>query len=264
MEQLYMAGTAHPDLEALFQFYEQLLRIQFAFKAHLRKDRHLEYMEGKEIDLNRMASGIPQVSFDDLQIKTVPFIDLYSDIATLLLREARYPPSDKGEPQPEAILARMREIFDNSAPLVGAGQPTDVIRTTTGLVLAPFVQLAAERTMPRLPQDLWHRGYCPVCGGTPSFAGVHSEAGFRTLLCSRCHAEWRFRRMGCPFCLERDHQTFYPGEEGRYRLYVCEACHRYLKSLDMRESSSECCLPIEALITVFMDVAAQEKGYLFF
>ena len=204
------------------------------------------------------------MSFDELRMETAPFIDLYSDIASLLIRDAGVLPPDNGEPQQETILAHAREIYTSKVPLVGASQPMDVIRTASGLVMAPYLQLACECMMPRIAQDAWHRGHCPICGGAPSFAVVHAEPAFRTLLCSRCNGEWRFRRMGCPFCLERDHQTYYPAEKGGYRLYVCEACHRYLKSLDMQESASERCLPVETLATVAMDVAAREKGWLFF
>lgn len=264
LDHLHKAGNAHPHLEALFHFYEQLFQIQFALKARLKENDHAGYPVDHEIDLVRLAAGIPQVGFDELHMEAALFVDPYRDIAALLVRDTGCLPPDNGEPQPETILAHAREIFNSRVPLVGAAQPADLIRTASGLVLAPYVQLVCERIMPRITQGAWHRGYCPVCGGTPSFAVMHAEPGFRTLLCSRCNAEWRFRRMGCPFCMERDHQTYYPSEEGGYRLYVCEACHRYLKSLDMRESASERCLPVETLATVSMDVAARGKGCLFF
>ncbi|MDI6725426.1 MAG: formate dehydrogenase accessory protein FdhE [Smithellaceae bacterium] len=264
LEHLHKARNAHPHLEALFHFYDQLFQLQFAFKARLKETYPATYPAGNEIDLTRLASGIPQVSFDELQMEAAPFVDLYRDIAALLIGHTGYLPPDNGEPQPETILAQAREILDSRAPLVGAGQPADLIRAASGLVLAPYLQLACERIMPRISQDEWHRGYCPVCGGAPSFAVLYAEPGFRTLLCSRCNGEWRFLRMGCPFCMERDQQTYYPGEEGRYRLYVCEVCHRYLKSREMPESASERCLPVESLATVAMDVAAQGKGCLFF
>lgn len=264
LEHLNKAKTAHPHLETLIRFYEQLFQIQFAFKARLRDDNHIGYLEDNDIDLARLASGFSQVSLDDLRLEAAPFIDLYRDIVPLLIRHMGYLPPKNGEPQQEMILAHAREIFDSKVPLVGSGQPADLIRIASGLVLAPFLQLACEYLMPRITQSAWHRGHCPICGGAPSFAVVHAEPGFRTLLCSRCNGEWRFRRMGCPFCLERDHQTYYPSEKGGYRLYVCEACHRYLKSLDLQEAISERCLPVETLVTLSMDVAAQEKGWLFF
>ena len=264
LEHLCQARAAHPHLETLFHFYEQLFQIQLTFKARLREDRHLGYLEEKEIDPDRLASGVPQVSFDELRMEASPLIDLYGDIAALLIRDTECLAPDNREPQPETILAHAREIFTSTVPLVGSGQPADVIRTASGLALAPYLQLACEHLMPRIPQSDWHRGHCPICGGAPSFAVVHAAPDFRTLLCSRCNGEWRFRRMGCPFCMEREHQTYYPTESGDYRLYVCEACHRYLKSLDLQESDSERCLPVETLSTVSMDLAAREKGWLFF
>lgn len=264
LEHLGKAGSTHPHLEALFRFYEELYGLQFAFKARLKGDGYAAYHAGMDVDLDHLSSGIPQVGFDELHMEVTPFIDLYSDIAAMLIRDTEYPPTDCGEPQPQTILTHARTIYESGAPLVGSGQPTDVIRAASGLVIAPYVQLASEQIMPRITQAAWHRGYCPICGGAPSFAVVHTEPGFRILLCSRCNGEWHFRRMGCPFCMERDHQTYYPGESGGYRLYVCEACHRYLKTLDTEMSAAERCLPVEALATVSMDVAAQEKGCLFF
>lgn len=264
LEHLHKARNAHPHLEALFHFYEQLFQLQFAFKSRLKEIDQNTYRIDKKIDLNRLAAGIPQVSFDELAMETTPFIDLYRDIAALLTGHTEYLPPANGEPPPESILALAREIMDSRAPLVGGGQPADGTRTACGLVLAPYLQLASERIMPRLKPDEWHRGYCPVCGGAPSFAVLYAEPGFRTMLCSRCNGEWRFLRLGCPFCLERDHQTYYPAEEGGYRLYVCEVCQRYLKSLEMPDPASERCLPVENLATVAMDVAAREKGCLFF
>ena len=43
LEHLYKARTAHPDLEALFHFYEQLFQVQFTFKARLKDDHHPGY-----------------------------------------------------------------------------------------------------------------------------------------------------------------------------------------------------------------------------
>jgi hypothetical protein len=264
LKYLKKAKTAHADLIALFDFYEQLFQFQLTFKSRLNEEYQPGYWEDKEIDLNRLASGIPQVSFDELQMQAAPFIELFRNIAPLFMQYTGYHPPDTDDPQPKTILDQAREIYNSGVPLVGAGPSEDMIKAVSGLVLAPYVQLACERIMPRITQEAWHRGHCPVCGGAPSFALLHGEPTVRTLLCSRCYAEWRFRRFGCPYCLERDHQTYYPTENGGYRLYVCEACNRYLKSLDLQESPLEPCLPVEMLATVAMDVAAQKKGWLFF
>ena len=264
LEYLRKAKTTHRHLDALIRFYEQLFQLQFAFKARLKDDRYREHFEGRQIDPARLAAGFPQLGLDELRMEATPVMDLYRDIVPLLTRHMGFPGSDHGEPQEATILRRAQEIFERKVPLVGAGQPEDLIGVASGLVLAPYLQLACEYLMPRITQSAWHRGHCPVCGGGPSLAVVLADPGFRTLFCSRCNGEWLFRRMGCPFCLDRDRQTYYPSEKEGYRLYVCEACHRYLKSLESTGAASERCLPAEALLTVSMDVAAREKGWLFF
>jgi formate dehydrogenase maturation protein FdhE len=261
LDHLRKARTRHASLADLLNFYEQLFQAQFDFKALLRKEYKPEYLRAKGINHAHLAEGIPQITFDELHLEEAPFFNLYKSIVELLNLRADSPLAGKKWPMPEMVAGYAREIFDSRGPLVGSSAPAEWIRTASGFVLAPYLQTACEFIMPRITQSAWHRGYCPVCGGVPAFAALHPDFGSRTLLCSRCHGEWRFRRVGCPFCLESDQQTYYPGEEGRYRLYVCGACHRYLKTLDVRQEACDLCLPVECLVTVSMDISAQEKGY---
>ncbi len=92
-------------------------------------------------------------------------------------------------------------------------------------------------------------------------AALHTESGARILLCPRCNGEWRYKRVGCPFCEGGEPQIYYASEDERYRLYLCDSCRRYLKTVDLEKTGSDICLPVECLLTVSMDLAAQEKGY---
>lgn len=264
LECLRKTKTNHPHLEELFQLYEQLFILQFTFKAGLRGRGEGFCPEGKEIDAVGLWEGIPQVTFDELGLGDGPALELYKSLEALLTRSAVPLPPGDIEPTPARIRGKAREIFAGRGPLLaGASQLDDRIKMISGFVLAPYLQLACEWIMPHIQQqDSWHRGYCPVCGGVPAFAAMHDDSSPRTLLCSRCNGEWSFRRFGCPFCLERDQQTYYPGEEGSYRLYVCGSCRRYIKSIDTRGSAEKHCLPVEVLATVSMDIAARNKGFL--
>jgi formate dehydrogenase maturation protein FdhE len=55
--------------------------------------------------------------------------------------------------------------------------------------------------------------------------------------------------------------SYYPSEDEKYRLYVCQNCQRYLKTIDMRKTLGQVLFPVERIITVGLDVAAQEEGY---
>ena len=94
-------------------------------------------------------------------------------------------------------------------------------------------------------------------------AALERQAGRRRLICSQCDSEWAFRRLGCPFCGSEDpgQLSYYPTEDNIYRLTVCEQCRRYLKTIDLREAAGERYLTAERILTVSMDVAAEEAGY---
>jgi len=129
--------------------------------------------------------------------------------------------------------------------------------------LHPFLRAYAEALAPVVDDGLWYHGRCPVCGGQPDFALLETGSGARHLLCSRCDTQWLFRRMECPFCnnTEPNKLIYYPSEDEVYRLYVCQVCNRYLKTIDMRQVARGVILPVERIITVAMDVAAREAGY---
>jgi FdhE protein len=80
-------------------------------------------------------------------------------------------------------------------------------------------------------------------------------------MCSRCAALWSYRRIGCPFCAAEERPVFYSGEDGLHRLYVCQVCKGYLKATDLREARRVVHPMVERLLTVGMDLAAQQEGY---
>lgn len=114
-----------------------------------------------------------------------------------------------------------------------------------------------------MDQERWRRNYCPICGGHPDFAFLEKELGARWLLCSRCDTEWLFQRLQCPYCGNQTQKdlAYFTDDEGLYRLYVCEQCHKYIKAIDLRVAKSDILLPLERLFTLDMDRQAQEKGY---
>jgi len=129
--------------------------------------------------------------------------------------------------------------------------------------LHPFLEAYAEALRPLVKEDLWRRGRCPVCDGEPDFAYLARESGGRGLLCSRCDTQWLYKRLECPFCgnTKRESLAYYPSEDNRYRLYVCDKCKRYLKAIDLREVGETPLLPVERIVTIDMDLAARENGY---
>lgn len=143
------------------------------------------------------------------------------------------------------------------------GLHSELLAFVLNNALHPFLRAHAEVLAPLVDDSLWYRGYCPVCGGQPDFAILEAGSGARRLLCSRCDSQWLFRRLECPFCgaTEPHKLSYYLSEDEVYRLYVCEVCKRYLKTIDLRQVARKVIPPVERIITVAMDVAAREAGY---
>lgn len=153
----------------------------------------------------------------------------------------------------------------NENPSVDSSLLTFVLRQT----LRPFLQAAVRSLQPLTPKPhpptTAHKPTCPMCGGPPDFAALVAEKQDgehgRQLLCARCDTEWGYKRGGCPFCEATGQWAYFPGENEVFRLYVCDACHRYLKTVDWRQTFTHRLLPVERVLTVNMDVAAAGAGY---
>lgn len=124
--------------------------------------------------------------------------------------------------------------------------------------LHPFLRTYAQVVAPFIDTSIWYRAYCPVCGGRADFAALAKETGARLLLCARCDFEWFYWRGVCPFCEcdDPDQQKYFLSDDQVYRLYVCEKCHRYIKTIDLRRVGDERFLPVERILTLDLDLAA--------
>jgi hypothetical protein len=153
-------------------------------------------------------------------------------------------------------------VVDYLRPNGSAASPGDLPTFILGQALRPFLWPAAAELVPLAGDAPWYRSWCPVCGGEPDMAGL-AGSGERWLLCSRCDTEWRYQRLGCPFCANTNHSTlaYYAGGADTRRLYVCEVCRRYLKTVDQRERWQVHPLAAERVLTAGMDVAAVQAGY---
>jgi FdhE protein len=267
LQALSAARTEHQELADLLDFYGELYRVQFEAKASVPEPELRDEMAVHW----RLEGGIPQLTFDQLAIEPGPFADLAAEIREVLMRHNPSWELEDKDQTPEQLVALARHVFETwdtlTSPRAVSGsdeedaQQVPPSALTVGFALAPYLQKAAETILPRLDLERWVQGYCPVCGGRPNFSLLEAKRGARRLMCSRCNSIWHYSRVGCPFCKSKEKQTYFSGEDGIYRLYVCPDCHRYLKTIDLRELERSVEPIVERLLTVGMDLAAQEEGY---
>lgn len=138
------------------------------------------------------------------------------------------------------------------------------LRFLLASALVPLAARFANKAATLLTDaPIWERGRCPICGHLPSLSAL-GEKGTRTLICSFCQYQWAVPRIFCPACETRDSGAiayFFNQEEAEYRVYTCEACRFYLKTVDLSLLERPIYPPAEVLLTLHLDIQAQEQGF---
>lgn len=164
-----------------------------------------------------------------------------------------------------AVLRRDGEALADAAGLVGISP--SLLRFAVAHALHPVLSPLREALAPRVRQDLWMRGHCPVCGGEPDMGRlVKDPQGARILHCPACGMEWRHRRIVCPHCANEDHtkmEVLFAEVGSPARVEACKACGRYLKEKDERKLAEGVVVNIaaEEIVSLDLDLAAEEAGY---
>jgi formate dehydrogenase maturation protein FdhE len=112
-------------------------------------------------------------------------------------------------------------------------------------------------------------GACPRCGGLPQLsyltdAGETLVSGPRLLLCCRCGDSWLYPRMTCAGCGEQSTNRlpiFADAERFPHlRADACEACRRYLITIDLRKDP-EAVPVVDELVALPLDLYVKERRF---
>jgi FdhE protein len=266
--QLRAAQAQHPELADHLNLHADLLAAGMAAAVSVT----VPEVSAEEAQA-RCAAGAPLLRAQDIPLNSTSLWQTFERVCAIASQ--RRPdlagPFDEllalSQNAPCRLKASMRRylvVGEVETGAAGLTQQEELLVFAFSYTLRPVLRACAERLAPQLSQELWQRGACPICGGEPDFALLDDKAGTRYLVCSRCDTRWLYPRVKCPFCDTSDPSdlAYYPWEDGRYRLYTCGACRRYLKAMDMRQAGAQG-MPAEVarVLTVDMDVAAREEGY---
>lgn len=130
--------------------------------------------------------------------------------------------------------------------------------------LQPSLQAIASRLKNLIHEELWGKGYCPICGSSPFLSELRGEGGERIFFCSFCGHEWKGRRLFCPFCENTNPQSLryhYLEKESEYRIDLCDKCKRYIKTIDTRKLEGVIIPEVEDIATLHLDILAEEDGF---
>ena len=253
-------------LPELMQFYHRILQIQAGVGNQLEKPS--PGLTG-DTATERLGQGKALLQASEFTFDWTLFQNTLREVTDVFSEFSHFfdlTPETFRESPPEQLVSRDSiEAWYVGEDLPPAGAISqDIIRELIHAAVRPFLMNYAGTLIGFVEQENWRRNYCPICGGNADFAYLEPENGARWLLCSRCDTEWLYRRLQCPYCQNQDQNGlfFYSDDDEVYRLYVCEKCKHYLKTIDLRKTKSETNVSLERLLTYELDAQAREYGYL--
>ncbi len=252
LQALEAAREEYPDQAHWFDFHRRLLAAQWMAEKSLSPLTNPVTPERVEA---RREAHQPVFLFDELEVDWPVMQRLLDRVGELAARHwPDWTRAAQLEARPDLVCAWYQ------------GQESLEPRTAFLLTeaLRPFLHRAAAAAGPYLPAEGYQNwGWCPLCAGEPDLATLDQETGARRLFCNRCDTGWRYMRIGCPFCgTDNPYElAYYLSSDPVYRVYVCECCRRYLKTLDLRQARRPFYLAVERVRTAGLDLAAQEAGY---
>lgn len=253
------AKTSHPHLATLLELDEKIREVRD--EVGKRLEPHIAKKISPALVRKKLEVGEPLIAISEMEIDWEAFSLLLQRIGSVLAGH-----SPEAAQSVEDFVSRYGDDRNSILRLAASqsGEEDEFAQFLVINALKPFLDREREALLPLVDQELWIRRYCPVCGGTPDFSLLEDEVGIRSLVCSRCDAKWRYKRLECPFCGTEDASklAYYPSKDKTYRLYVCDNCKHYLKALDLRVTPGEPDIGIERLITLDLDIAAQEAEYI--
>jgi len=144
-----------------------------------------------------------------------------------------------------------------------AGLPAHLAGFLAHAGLRPALETFFSRVR-TLPEGSWDRGFCPWCGGLPSYGDL-LEDGRRRLSCHLCSGAWTAARLRCPFCQAWQSgdmvRLVAEGAEEGYFVEACLSCRGYLKGVDRRERWNAASPLVEDWASPHLDYYAAREGY---
>ncbi len=261
-----------PEYGGILDFFEKLFLAQEDIKGRIDLDPPVIPDEILRI---KRKEHFPLIGMNEFSVDREAAEELFRTIWKLI-GEARSQMSymamdidqsiSNGGLDPEKLIGAVLEGDDAFLEMTANELKVDkqVLGFLIYTAIKPSIELGAEQLAGYLePESEWPRGVCPVCGNYPGFATLEGDRGRLHFFCSFCWHKWPSKRLFCPFCETRDDsgfRYFYSESEPEYRVYVCDKCKKYVKTLDVRALGRPMHPPLETIAALHLDMKAKEEG----
>jgi hypothetical protein len=272
--ELQSIRAQHPELAAAVDMHLELLALQRRIQGRVT----LPMLDLSAETLRRhQTEARPLLRFEDIPIDLSDLRLTVRTTADVLRRFGALEQTDYDKAQSLGrdmqLLATVgnwyreaaeRQLAVASVTSVSAKTPGDetALDQVIALAMRPFLSRCAEVLQQRPELANWTHAHCALCGGEPDLAVITPSAE-RHLICGRCSLRWKFESLTCPYCRNSDRSriTSFATTDGKYRVYACDVCQRYLKAYDGRRATRPVMPIVDSVATLPLDAAAMQRGY---
>jgi FdhE protein len=246
-------SATYPFAEEILRFYERIAAAQAQVYARVRA-------ECGDDKVSRPAGGLrEELDLTVLLPELRGFLGIVERHAPAPLSAAARELAGDGS---EAWVALLTGWWSDPGSEAAASLP-DQARFCARAFLEPYAQFLAEHTEPPAIEET--PSVCPLCSARPQLGVLRPEGdgARRSLVCSLCATEWNYGRILCPACGEGSETrlAIYIAEEiAHMRVEACEACHSYIKTVDLSKNGHA--VPVvDEIAAMPLDLWARENGY---
>jgi len=272
--ELQSIRAQHPELAAAVDMHLELLALQRRIQGRVP----LPMLDLSPETLKRhQAEARPLLRFEDIPLDLSDLRLIVRQTADVLRRFGALEQADYDKAQSMGRDMQLLTTVGNwyrgaaerqlaiagvaSVPEKDLGDDS-ALGQVIALAMRPFLSRCAEVLQQRPELANWTHTHCALCGGEPDFAVITPSAE-RHLICGRCSLRWKFESLTCPYCRNSDRSriTSFATTDGKYRVYACDVCQRYLKAYDGRRATRPVMPVVDSVATLPLDAAAMQRGY---
>ena len=264
-------NASTPCLEPVITSYRGLFVSKALIKHALAEKTGLQI---NAPDPQKLLEGRPWLTEQGIASLVDPWCDNVKEVSTSIAKA--FPETENSVSALVKAIEKKQVIWDECVISFIEGDEERIMRLAQAInvepallkfilfnLIKPFVEKRVEGLGDSLQGLSWFEGYCPVCGAFPELSYLKEKEGQRWLRCSFCSHDWRFDRMICPFCKEKNEHKellYVDGDEKKW-VELCSSCNRYIANVDLRENE-ELRTDIAAIGMIHLDAIAQQKGYI--
>ncbi|MEA1970878.1 MAG: formate dehydrogenase accessory protein FdhE [Thermodesulfobacteriota bacterium] len=259
----------NPHYEELLDILEEVLILREKYR---RKVKENIFNVDESLIEKKLAGGLPLVDFPGGKFDLEGPKEYFAALLEIAHKRALEETGEIIKKMKDGELNYMEMVHDSftfqqdedDRENDEGGDIFDLLGFLVEESLRPALEILSEKYRDVIAGSSWSEGYCPICGREPKISELREEGGKRFLFCGQCGLEWQFKRIRCPFCGNEDQQTlayFTIENEEKYRVDVCNACNKYIKTVDFRKTEKKPNLDVEDIATLHLDILADEEGY---